>query len=120
MTLNQCTKEELIFIINKMALRHCFTKEQRQAEIDRQLSDVVYQRQQKLLEVADSWSKISTDNRQKYLEIIVPYEGRKLLDIPIDIIKQAESFLKAAQYADKKWDECMKKVDVIGGEHYGN
>ena len=111
MTLNQCTKEELIFIIKAMARRHCFTEEQVQVEIDSRLSDVVYQRQLKLLKEAENWNKISADCRQKYLELLAQYDGRKLLDIPGDIIKEANSLLKDAQYADKKWEECMKKVD---------
>lgn len=111
MTLNQCTKEELIFIINSMARRNCFSQEQIQITIDRHLSDVVYQRQRKLLTEADNWNKIAADCRQQYLNILAPYDGKKLIDVPMDIIKKADALLKDAQYADRKWDECIRKVD---------
>lgn len=111
MTLNQCTKEELIFIINRVVGRHCFSEEQRQSEIDRHLSDVVYQRQQKLLKEADNWNKIAADCRRQYLDVLAPYDGKKFIDIPIDVIQKANSLLKDAQYADRKWDECIRKVD---------
>ena len=111
MTLNQCTKEELIFIINRAVGRHCFSEEQRQAEIDRYLSDVVYQRQQKILQDAKHWCEIATDCRRQYLDILALYEGKKLIDIPIDVVKKAEMLVKDAQYADRKWEECMRKVD---------
>lgn len=113
MTLNQCSKEELIFIIHRMARRHCFSEEI-QAEIDRHLSDVLYERQLKILKEAENWSKISADCRKKYIEILAPYDGKKLLDIPIDVIKKAESLIKDAQFADRKWEECMRKVDNNG------
>ena len=116
MTLKQCTKEELIFIINRIAGRHCFTEEQRRSEIDRHLCDVVYQRQQKILGEAENWNRISADCRRKYLELLASFDGKKLIDVPIDVIKKADSLMKDAQYADRKWDECMKKVDAIGGK----
>ena len=94
-----------------MARRNCFSEEERQSVIDRHRSDVVYQRQQKLLGEANRWGQISSDNRLKYLAVLAPYDGKKLIDIPRDVIEKAESFLKAAQYADRKWDECMRKVD---------
>lgn len=111
MTLNQCTKEELIFIINRMARRHCYTDQQMKCEIDRHLSDVVYRRQETMLKEAENWCKISHDCRLKYIDVLAPYDGKKLIDIPVDVIKEAEMFLKDAQYADKKWEECMRKVD---------
>lgn len=111
MTLNQCTKQELIFIINRMAMRHVFGEEQRQSEIKKCLNDVEYRRVQKLLNEADNWNKIAADCRRKYCDILKQYEGKRIIDIPVDVIKKAEELLKDAQRADKKWDECMRKVD---------
>lgn len=116
MTLNQCTKEELINIIKREIGKHCFSEEQRQAEISCLLSDIKLQRVQKILKEADNWNTIAADNRQKYYDLLIEYEGKKLIDVPTDIIKQAETALKDAHFADKKWHECMRKVDSYYGE----
>ena len=109
MTLNQCTKEELIFIIKRMAFRSYFKRAEE--EIEYLLSEVKYERQKKLLKEAENWNTISADCRNKYLEILKPYEGKRVIDVPLEVVKEAEKVLKDAQFADKKWDECMKKLD---------
>lgn len=111
MTLEQCTKEELIFIINKLAGYGSFNEDQKQNKIGRHLADIEFMRAQKTLNEAENWATIAADNRRQYVKLLEPYEGIKLTDIPIEVIKKAESFIKDAQYADKKWDECMRKVD---------
>ena len=116
MTLNQCTKEELIYIIKRAIGKHSFSEEQRQAEISSHLSDIKLQRSRKILKEADNWNKIAADNRQKYYDLLIGYKDTKLIDIPTDIIKQAETALKDAQFADKKWHECMRKVDSYYGD----
>ena len=88
MTLNQCTKEELLFIIKRMAFRSYFKRDQE--EIKYLLSEVIYERQKKLLKEADNWNTISTDCRNKYIEILKPYEGKRVIDIPIEAVKEAE------------------------------
>ena len=50
MTLNQCTKEELIFIIKRMAFRSYFKRAEE--EIEYLISEVKYERQKKLLKEA--------------------------------------------------------------------
>lgn len=114
MTLNQCTKEELIFIINRLLLHHVFGEEQRQLEIEFRLSEVKFQRQQKLLKEADNWNVIATEKRKEYIALLNPYGGKKLIDVPVDVLKKADQILKEAKLADKKFDECMRKVEGNG------
>lgn len=98
--------------INCMARRHILGEEQRQGEIERYISDIVYDRKIKFLNEADNWSKIAADCRKQYSDFIKPYDGKKIIDIPIGVIKKAEELLRYAQQADQKWDECMRKVDM--------
>ena len=112
MTLEQCTKKELIEIIRRCVGKHCYTQEQMQSEIRSLLSGVELRRKQSILKEAENWSEIAHTNRMKYCELLKPYDGMKLIDIPSDVIYEADRLLKDAQYADRKWDELMRKADI--------
>ena len=41
------------------------------------------------------------------MELLKPYEGKKITDIPLDILKKADSALKRSRKADEKWIKLM-------------
>ena len=109
MTLNECTKEELISIINRLA--H-FDKSQ----LGRYLNNIEYERVQKKLKEADNWLKVANLSRQKYSEIIRELKEKPLFDVPIDLVNKATRCLEDAEKADKEWQKLMKEVDKYGGK----
>lgn len=72
MTLEQCTKAELIQIIKK-------TNYLSDDRVKRALLDIEGQRIQKRFKAAEGYGIIAAENLNKYIEILKPYEGKKLL-----------------------------------------
>lgn len=115
MTLQDCTKEELIFIINNIFDNYFFI-DHRHDIIDACLDDVRHQRTLKLLADADIWNKLAADSRRKYFDLLKKYGGEPCVTIPTEVLKRINTHLADARYADRKWDECMRKIDQMGGE----
>lgn len=102
MTLEQCTKAELIQIIKKTN----FLDEYR---VNCALLDIEGQRIQKRFKEAEKYGRIATENLNKYIEILKPYEDKKVIDIPSDIISEAAEYEKAFKKAQEKEFELIKK-----------
>ena len=45
---------------------------------------------------------------QQAAELLTPYEGKPILDIPADVLDHASAILEGAQMLDKKWSRLMK------------
>lgn len=99
--LKRYTKDELISIIGHMsfadtrrlegALRWLQNKkeEQRFAEMDRYIA-------------------LSAAKRQEYIDLMRPYTGQSLLDIPQEVLDKAVVLARAAEEADKKYLELSR------------
>lgn len=96
MTLEDCTKEELIYLLRK---NHCYAfTEPRQLEID------------VLLYRSDRCTKSEAENQQKeaqasrrYVDIMAPYNGRRIADIPERVFKKARAALNEREKYEKAW-----------------
>lgn len=104
MTLKDCTKEELIFIIKRLQF---YSLSGDSYYIDRALRDVEEERENKKLAEAKRLLDYSAQKRQECIDLLMPYEGKRILDIPDSVIKRADSAMKAARAADKKWNNLM-------------
>lgn len=100
MTLKDCTKEELLYIIGRFDIYD-------RGLLDRFLSEVNYNRERKRLEEAGKAAEEAREKRVKYFELLKPYEGKPILDVPISVINEAERLMKEAQRADEKWAKLM-------------
>lgn len=107
MTLKDCTKQELIFIIERLSF---FNK----PHLKSLLHDVEYGRVKKKLAEAERWSEVADSCRQRYFEIMKKYAGKKLTDVPMSDIEEADKALKDAEKADKQYDKLMKEVNAYG------
>jgi len=67
-----------------------------------------YQREQKKLDEADRLNEESARLRQQAAELLTPYEGKSILDVPADVLDHASAILEEAQTLDKKWNRLMK------------
>lgn len=104
MTLKQCTKEELLFVIEHIQHLNMFNFSY---YINRALSEVEYQREKKKIDESDKYAKLSYEKRTEYIQIMKQLEGKKLVDVPLDIIKKANKCLKEAEEADRKYEKLM-------------
>lgn len=107
MTLKECTKDELIFIIERLTR---FDK----YHLKTVLHELEYKRVKVKFSEAERWGKIADNCRQQYIEILKKHEGKKLIDIPVQEIKAADQCLKEAQKADEKHNKLIKEVDAYG------
>lgn len=107
MTVKDCTKDELIYIIDRLTLLDKY-------RLNTILHEVEYNRIKKKLAESERWSQISDSCRQKYIEILKKHEGKKVVDIPLSELKKAEQLLKDAEKADKEYTKLIKEVDAYG------
>ena len=107
MKLKECTKDELIFIIQRLTILD-------KRNLESALIDVEYQRVRDKLAEAERWAEISKQNRDRYCELLKEYGKTKVLDIPIQAFTEMEECLKNANKADKKYDKLMREVDAYG------
>lgn len=105
MTLKDCTKDELIFIINRM----CWLDGEKDWHLQRALNDLSYKREQAKLDEAKELADYAAEKSRLYQEIMGPYDGVRITEIPSPVLKRAQAALKAADEANEKW---MKLMDI--------
>lgn len=106
MKLQDCTKEELVFIIKRL-IGDTFIA---QFKIRAILSEMEMKRTNKTLNEADNWAKLASDYRKQHSDVLRPYRNGRLVDVPLHIIKEAERYIKEAELCDRKWSECMRRL----------
>lgn len=104
MNLKDCTKSELIWVIQQ-AERHSLGNISYCIEMA--LVDLKYKREIDLIEQAKEQSEIANKSAMEYVEILKPYEGKKISEIPMDVLKKADSALKRSRIANRKWAKLM-------------
>lgn len=105
MTLKDCTKAELLWIIDWLCNHSMFRHD---LEIKRALNALEYEQEQRKLDEADRLNEESARLRQQYVELLTPYEGKPILDIPADVLDHASAILEEAQALEEKWNRLMK------------
>ena len=102
MTLQQCTKADLLWVIDR-ACKHNLSD----WAIKAALSDLALEKIRKSADEADRLRKFAYGKRMEYCDLLKPYEGRLIKDIPLDVLKKAKAALDQAEEADRKWDKLM-------------
>lgn len=105
MTLKNCTKAELLWVIDWLCNHSMFRHD---LEIERALNALEFDRNQKRLDEAKRVHEKSARLRQQYVELLMPYEAKSILDVPADVLDHASAILEEAQTLDKKWNRLMK------------
>ena len=111
MTLEDCTKEELIMYIKREGY------DQRDIEFV-----VLMLRAKKASELAQYESKKACDALGKYIDFLKPYEGSTYMDIPDPVTLKAarayksyERHTAAAHRYDSQWAHIQKQIDKLMG-----
>ena len=95
MTLQQCTKADLLWVIDR-ACKHNLSDWAIKAALD----DLELEKIRKLTQFAN-------EKRMEYIDLMKPYDGWKFIDIPLDVLKKAQAALKQAEEAERKWAKLM-------------
>lgn len=96
------TKDELIWIINYLTkvhgditLRQAIVKLKEKKENDQ-------------TEKAEAYLDLACKKKLEYLNLLAPYDGKPLIEIPCDIIFKADQLQKEALVAAQKYDALMQ------------
>lgn len=103
LTLNECTKEELIEIINRVQVNGFMGEHL----VESGLIHIEAQRMEKKFNEAEKYNKLACEKRLKSAELMKPYEGKRWSDVPMEILTKASELLKEAEKADKMWNKLM-------------
>ena len=106
LTLNDCTKADLIWVINRALQMASFGKGD--YYIRRALSDLAYEKERKALDESEKIAEQSRHKWQEYTDILAPYDGKPIKDIPLDVLTRAQNVYDEAIALDKKWSKIMR------------
>ena len=113
LTLQDCTKEDLIWIINRVL--HMVSFNNADYYIKRALSDLSFEKEKQALDEADKIAEQSKQKWDEYLDVLAPYNGTLIKDIPQNVLKKAQSAYNEAIALDKKWNKMMGIVGDTNG-----
>lgn len=99
--LNKYSKEDLIWIINRM---YAFGDDW---SLQEALRNLEYDKEMKRIREAEKIAEQSHKLRQEYIDLLMPFDGKPINEIPLDILEKASAAMKKAQSLDKKWNKLM-------------
>ena len=102
MKLSDCTKADLIWIIKTMCKYDLSDRNLRLA-----LNDLEYEKERKRRNRAEQLLQASSAASQRYIELLKPYEGTLIMDVPVDILNQADAALAESRAANEQWMKLM-------------
>lgn len=102
MKLSDCTKADLLWIIKTMC-----KYDLSDLSLQRALNDLEWEKERDRLARADQALQASSVAYQRYIELMAPYEGTPLMDVPMDVLKQADAAMAESRAANKQWAKLM-------------
>ena len=99
--LSKYSKEDLIWIINRMS---DFGDDW---SLKTALRELEYHKDINRIKEAERIADQSHKLQQEYIDLLMPYEGKPINEIPLDICNQAIAVMKKVQRLDKKWNKLM-------------
>lgn len=100
--LERPSKADLVWVINRM------TALGQDHYLKIALNDLWYKNEKQRIAKAESFSHLAAEKRKAYIDLLAPYDGMRLVDIPLDVLEQADSLMKQAQQADKAYCKLME------------
>lgn len=100
MTLKDCTKEELIFVIERL---HMYELTSSDYYVRRALCDVEERREMRKHERMKQLSELSAQKQREYAALLAPYEGQPFVNIPDDVLLKADELQKESRAANLEW-----------------
>lgn len=104
MKLTDCTKPELIWVIEQAGKLSLGNTEY---YINRALNDLQFQREMERIEKAEKLTEISRKATEEYVQLLKPYEG-KLSEVPLDVLRKADLAIKRSKEANEKYCRLMR------------
>lgn len=113
MKLEDATKEELIYWIK----RHSFKLREELKDFE---SDILFYKIERILAQQEKLHKMYRETVAKYNELLKPFEGIPIGDVPQDILDKAiqlqekmNDLNRKSQKRQKEWEKYNKRCDEI-------
>ena len=100
------TKKDLIWVIHRMGQimkRRCGWD-----CMDEAIEDLRYRKEQDRLNQADAAARRADMAMRRYYSILSPYDGMRLMDIPLEILQLADAAQQEAKRAEKEFNRLME------------
>ncbi len=105
LTLGQCSKADLLWVIKRVQM--LMGPNTTWNYIDKALNDLLYEKQKQRINEAERVAAKADAKSRAYIELLKPYEGKRIVDIPIDVINHADSLIKEARKLDERYKKLM-------------
>ena len=104
MKLNDCTKDELIYLIRRYALLPCDFE-----------TAILFYRQDKVMEQCHICQDEASALLVKYIDLMKPYDGKSYGEVPDKIIQQARQNIKKLEQLEAQYEKYSKRIDCLIG-----
>lgn len=108
MNLDKYSKSDILFILQHIRKRN----PEMDYYIKQALNDLEYHKELDRINQAEKQIDISKKEMEKYVDLLKPYEGKRITDIPDAILKEASEALKKSEKANKKYAKLMELEGV--------
>lgn len=102
MNLSDCTKADLLWIIKTMC-----KYDLSDLSLQWALNDLEWEKERDRLARADQALQASSAAYQRYMELMAPYDGASLTDVPKDVLQKADAAMAESRAANKQWAKLM-------------
>lgn len=98
------TKAELLQVVEMLAFgENKYYLDRALGRIEMQRNDAHYERCRKLIDV-------ESQHYNNYFDLLRPYEGKPIKDVPSDVLEQAQAEWAKARAAGQEWDRLKGMV----------
>ena len=102
MKLSDCTKADLLWIIKQI-----YKDDLSDHRLQWALNDLEYEKERERLDRADQARQAASAASQRYIELMAPYDGASLTDVPKDVLQKADAAMAESRAANKQWAKLM-------------
>jgi len=102
--LKKCTKAELLHIIDSFR-RHSLGSSD--WILYTAFSDLAFKKEQRRFDEADKINEEIKETDDRYRALLAPYDGKRLGEIPISIVKRAAVLAKKSRELNERWFRLM-------------
>lgn len=102
--LKKCSRADLLVIIDRFR-RHSLSRANWILEMA--FEDVAFEKEQRRLDLADSINQKIRATDEKCAELLRPYEGRQISEVPIEITHQAATLMAESRSLNERWFKLM-------------
>ena len=92
------TKAELLQVVEILDVTAGYYLGRALSQIEMQRNDAHYEKSRQLIAEEKKHYEI-------YFDMLQPYEGKPITDIPLDVAKRAQAVLEKARAAGREWDK---------------